>query len=111
MTTRMVSEIPAFIAKRRNDIELLCKQYSVSRLEVFGSAVTGEFDEARSDVDFLMEFEKGFDPNSKLDAYFAFKAGLEKLFGRHVDLVFFSAVRNPLVRESMQAQRTVLYAA
>ena len=111
MTSKTANSIPDFIAQQRGEIERLCRQFSVSRLEIFGSAVTGEFDDARSDIDFLMEFEKGFDSDLKLDAYFAFKASLEELFGRHVDLVFFSAVRNPLVRDSMQVQRTLLYAA
>ena len=35
----------------------LCKQYRVKRLEVFGSALSGDgFDAEKSDLDFLVEF-------------------------------------------------------
>ena len=35
----------------------LCRRFGVRRLDLFGSAVTGRFDLARSDLDFLVEFE------------------------------------------------------
>ena len=38
------------------EIRSLCRAYGVARLEVFGSICTGEFDPARSDVDFLIEY-------------------------------------------------------
>jgi len=39
------------IKEKIREIEALCKQYGVTKLELFGSAVTGEFDEAKSDLD------------------------------------------------------------
>ena len=39
------------------EIPDLCRRYGVARLEVFGSAVTDAFDLARSDIDFLIEFD------------------------------------------------------
>jgi predicted nucleotidyltransferase len=33
----------------------LCQQYKVARLDVFGSAASGKFDPASSDLDFLVE--------------------------------------------------------
>jgi len=111
MPFMMNTRIPEFVSIRRDEIMQLCQQFRVARLEVFGSAVTDNFDENTSDLDLLMEFELGFDANLKLDAYLEFKARLEALFGRHVDLVFLSAVRNPYVRDEMQRQRILLYAA
>jgi len=35
----------------------LCRRFGVRRLDLFGSAATGHFDPARSDLDFLVEFE------------------------------------------------------
>ena len=35
----------------------LCRRHRVQRLELFGSAATGQDDPARSDLDFLVEFE------------------------------------------------------
>lgn len=46
------------IEQHRAAIAELCRRYRVRRLEVFGSAARGDdFDPARSDFDFLAEFE------------------------------------------------------
>ncbi len=45
-------------------------------LEVFGSAARGDFDPARSDVDFVVEFERDL-PVKALDTYFGLKDALE----------------------------------
>ena len=48
----------ALIEQKRESLVDLCRRYRVSRLEVFGSAVTGKFDPERSDLDVLVEFER-----------------------------------------------------
>jgi len=45
------------IERCRTDLEALCKRFRVRRLEAFGSAVTGRFRTATSDIDFLVEFQ------------------------------------------------------
>ena len=57
------------IQDNRAAIEALCRRFNVARLEVFGSAANDEFDVARSDVDFLVEF-KPLEPAPLADAYF-----------------------------------------
>src|SRR5260370_19592310 len=37
-------------------LRMLCQRFGVRRLDLFGSAVTGRFDPARGDIDFLVEF-------------------------------------------------------
>ncbi len=49
----------AAVERHRAAIEELCRRYGVTKLDVFGSATREDFDEARSDVDFLVEFEMG----------------------------------------------------
>ncbi len=44
------------LALDRDAIGGLCRKYGVRRLLVCGSAVTEQFDDARSDIDFLVEF-------------------------------------------------------
>jgi hypothetical protein len=44
------------IAKHRQQLVELCRKYDVARLDVFGSAVRGDFDPAHSDLDFLVDF-------------------------------------------------------
>jgi len=79
------------------------------RLDVFGSAARGEFDPGSSDLDFLVELD-ALPPARYASAYFALKEGLEKLFGRRVDLVTESGLGNPYFRQRVQAERRNLYA-
>jgi uncharacterized protein len=102
-------ELPA-IAARRSELAQLCRSYHVQRLEIFGSALKGAFDPAHSDLDFLVEFEP-LPAGAYADAFLGFKEALEHLFGRAVDLVVPSAIRNPYFRQSIERGKTLLYAA
>jgi hypothetical protein len=73
------------ISQRQAEIESLCRRFGASRLELFGSAATAEFEEGRSDFGFLVEFDLGSQVNA-LGAYFGFKEALEALLGHPVDL-------------------------
>lgn len=98
------------VAERSAELESLCQRYGVLRLELFGSAVTGDYRHAGSDLDFLVEFKKppfgGY-----AHAYFGLLKSLEQLFERPVDLVVESAIRNPYFRESVDESRVLVYAA
>ena len=97
------------INNKRTEIAELCHRFHVRRLEVFGSATSGEFDPARSDIDFVVEF----DPDHRIDAfddYFGLKEELESLFGLAVDLVVERAMRNPYFRASVERTREPVYA-
>ena len=45
------------VEKRVGELEQLCVRYNVSRLDLFGSAVTGLHRPEESDLDFLVEFQ------------------------------------------------------
>jgi predicted nucleotidyltransferase len=94
----------------RQQIETLCRRFHVRRLEVFGSALCDDFNLARSDVDFLVEFDTSPDVNA-FESYFDLRRQLGELLGRPVDLVMPSAIRNPYVRADIEAQRELVYAA
>ena len=83
----------------------------MARLEVFGSAAEGDFDPARSDVDFLIEFGAGQDLGPWLTHYFEFRRNLEELLERTVDLVMPKAMKNPYFVREVNRTRRVLYAA
>ena len=76
----------------------------------FGSAASDDFDWARSDLDFLVEFQP-LPSGAYADAFFGLKESLEQLFGRPVDLVADAAIRNPYFRETVDRTRALLYAA
>lgn len=97
------------IEQHRTEIDILCHQFGVRRLEVFGSAATGAFRDDSSDLDFLVEFEPAIS-GGPANQYFGFKEALEALFGRPVDLIIPSAIENPYLRQSVDESRALLYA-
>jgi uncharacterized protein len=98
------------IEQHRAELADLCRRYRVRTLEVFGSAADGTFDQARSDLDFLVEFLPEA-AEGIFDGYFDLKEALSQLFGREVDLVMPRAIRNPYFLKAVNQQRKVLYAA
>jgi len=98
------------IAQHRHQIAEICRQFRVRRLELFGSATGDRFDEGRSDVDFLVDFEP-LDDGEHADAYFGLLESLAAILSRPVDLVMIRAIRNPYFLEAIEPTRTLLYAA
>ena len=101
--------IPA-IAVHHAEVEKLCRLFHVQRLDLFGSALNDSFDAERSDLDFLVEFAP-LPPGGYVSSFFGLKEALEQLFGRPVDLVVASAIRNPYFRHSVEQSKALLYAA
>lgn len=98
------------IAQHCPAISAICRRYRIRRLEVFGSAARGgDFDQANSDADFLVEFDQDARPG--LNEFFGAKAELEQLLGRAVDLVEPNALQNPYVLASINRNRELVYAA
>lgn len=98
------------IESRREALAGLCRQFHVERLDVFGSAASGAFDEEASDLDFLVEFQR-VESMSPADQYFGLLTELQKLFGRDVDLLTRQSLRNPYFIRSVEKTRRLLYAA
>ncbi|MGC2210754.1 MAG: nucleotidyltransferase domain-containing protein [Candidatus Korobacteraceae bacterium] len=98
------------IAEHRAELIALCRQFHIRRLELFGSALGDAYDPERSDLDFLVEFEATPD-GGYAASFFGFKESVEQLFGRPVDLVVGSAIRNPYFRQSIEQSKALLYAA
>jgi uncharacterized protein len=98
------------IRGQKAELEQLCRRYGVRRLELFGSAVSGRYRPGKSDLDFLVEFEP-LPRGTYADAYFDLLEALQDLFGRPVDLVVASAVKNPYLRQSIESNKALLYAA
>jgi uncharacterized protein len=101
----------AEIASHREEVVDLCRRFHVRRLDLFGSAAGDGFDPARSDLDFLVEFDPTVPEALSLRTFFGLKEALEALFGRSVDLVEANAIRNPYFRESIQCARESVFEA
>ncbi len=97
------------LSQKESEVAALCRSAGVRRLDVFGSAVREDFDSARSDLDFLVEFED-VAPVAYAQAFFTLKSGLEALFSRPVDLLTQRNLGNPFLRSRIEAERQALYA-
>jgi predicted nucleotidyltransferase len=104
------STLPPFIEAKGEQLECLCREFSVLRLELFGSAADGTFDPERSDLDFLVEFERSPRMNA-FHQFFGFEIALSDLFERKIDLVAANAMSNPYFIDSVNRSRKLLYAA
>jgi uncharacterized protein len=87
----------------------LCRQFSAQQLDVFGSAAGPGFDAARSDVDAVVDFSPGAQPDL-FNRYFSLKESLERSLGRCVDLVMAGAIVNPHFIDSVNRTRRLAYA-
>ena len=95
------------IEKVKPEIERVCRHFPVKRLGLFGSAVSRDFSQT-SDVDVLVIFDAG-ENIDLFDTYFALKEKLEKIFEREVDLLIDRKFKNPVLRESIDRTRIVIY--
>ena len=98
------------VEDHRTALESLCRRFAVQRLYVFGSAARGDFDPARSDLDFLVEFAP-LPPRELARTYFGLLASLKELFQRDIDLLTPKAIRNPYLQRSVDETRQEVYAA
>jgi len=83
-----------------------CREFSVRRLDVFGSLARGE-DSASSDVDFLVEFDR---PSQKAaERFFGLLHHLEDGLGCAIDLLTVNGLRNPYFRRRVLSERVCIY--
>lgn len=102
----------SIVSDKLDQLTVLCRRFGVQRLEVFGSAASGDdFDQERSDLDFLVEFLPEQDLGPWLSHFFAFRDELSQLYERPVDLVLSSAPRNRYFAREVNRTRQTLYAA
>lgn len=90
-------------------IGALCRKYGVRKLELFGSAASGDFDPAASDIDFFFEFDN--DQTNLADRFFGLSEDLQQLLGKKVDLVSSQDICNPYFLQVANRHRVTLYAA
>lgn len=89
------------ILKKIEENKETVRKFGVERIGLFGSYVRGE-QQKMSDIDILVEFEKG---KKTFDNYMDLKFFLEDLFGCNVDLVIKEAIKprlKPYILESVQ---------
>ncbi len=85
----------------------LCKKHKVNKLFVFGSILTGRFND-KSDIDFVVDFSK-IDLADYVNNYFDLKDSLQKLLGRDIDLLEDKAINNPVLRRNIDRTKQLIY--
>lgn len=95
------------IDRNLDDLKRLCTLYNVEKMYLFGSILNSNFNND-SDIDFLVKF-KSIEISTYFDNYMDFKENLEKLFGREVDLVEEQTLRNPILINSINKSKELIY--
>lgn len=88
-------------------LKKLCSTHNVETMYLFGSAVKGDFTTS-SDIDLLVKF-KPFDLTNYFENYLHLKEKLENLFGRKVDLVEEQTLKNPILIQSINHSKALIY--
>lgn len=57
------------VSEHMEEVQALCREYGALRLEVFGSALTAQFDPETSDIDNLEEYPPDYDFGPWLGRY------------------------------------------
>ncbi len=97
------------IKRNRRELSELCERLKIRRLEVFGSAATGEFKPGESDVDFIVEFEEPDAEPGLLSRYLMLCEELSRLLGTEVEIITPQSIRNPYFRRSVDRTRELVY--
>ena len=97
------------IKEKQSELEALCREYGIVKLDIFGSAVNDTFNPETSDLDFIIDLGDYDDRIAR--RYFGFSDALEELFGRSVDVLTEPLGRNPYFLDEVNETRTNLYAA
>lgn len=95
------------VDKNREDLKTLCTMYNVEKMYLFGSALNSNFNK-KSDIDLLVKF-KSIELSKYFENYMDFKEKLEQLFGREVDLVEEQTLRNPILIDSINKSKELIY--
>jgi hypothetical protein len=88
-------------------LKKLCDTYNVDKMYLIGSALNSEFTD-KSDIDFLVKF-KPIELSGYFENYMDFKDDLKNLLGREVDLLEEQTLKNPILRNSVNKTKELIY--
>lgn len=96
------------ILNNPSDFIALCKGHEVKTLHAFGSATNDSFNEETSDIDLLVELQTQ-DPIARGENLMKLWEKMELFFKRKVDLLTNASIKNPVLRESINASKILIY--
>jgi uncharacterized protein len=87
-------------------ISEFCRKWKIAELSLFGSVLRDDFCE-ESDIDVLVTFSE--DAEWSLFDYVDMREELKEIFGRDIDLVEESSLRNPFRRIEILNTKRIVY--
>jgi uncharacterized protein len=96
------------IAVDREKIAEFCRKWGIREFSLFGSVLRDDF-RPDSDVDVLVVYDDRI--KKDFHSYMEAVEDLKRMFGREVDLVEKSAIKNPFRRHHILNNREVVYAS
>jgi len=101
-------KLPIEIENKIERLVVLCNKYKVNRIFVFGSIAKGNFNPQTSDVDLIVEIED-LPPSEKGEILMKLWSELEDLFARKVDLLTTLNIKNPYLKNEIEASKFLIY--
>ena len=86
----------------------LCKEYGVRKLALFGSAATGTFDPATSDLDFFVDLDYRAGVGRR---FMRFASSLERLLDTRIDIVTERSVTSEWFLKELDQTAVSIYEA
>ena len=101
-------DLKTSIQSKSGEFISLCQSHDVDKLYAFGSSTTGKFNDATSDIDFLVELNTK-DPAERGEKLMDLWDKFESFFQRKVDLLSSKSIRNPFLRKSIDSSKILIY--
>jgi len=100
--------IKADIEKRLPYFIDVCKKHQVTTLYAFGSSISDRFDPKSSDIDLVVKIDDD-DPLDRGELLLSFWDTMEVFFNRKVDLLTENSIKNPFLKQSIDATKVLIY--
>jgi len=104
---REIEQIPILKDNIQQLVEI-CRRHQVSKLFVFGSAITENFNLESSDIDLMVKLLP-MSPEEKGEHLLDLWDELEELFQRKVDLLTDQPIKNPFLKKNVEKTKLLIY--
>jgi predicted nucleotidyltransferase len=101
-------DLMTLIKEKYSEFIDLCRSHKVDKIYAFGSSITDQFDQYKSDIDLIVKVDIN-DPVDRGEALHSLWDKLEALFKRKVDLLTEESIRNPYLKASIDRTKKLIY--
>ena len=96
------------ITLKKSSLEKAFRSHKIERAYLFGSFASGANDQ-ESDVDFLVSFQEGLEPETKGKLWWELYDELKKILGKEVDILTESSLKNPYFIQEINNTKKLIY--